>query len=289
MTTSENEPQGHLPHQHKVSEREVAEDAERRGGSSNQEDAGDRQAGMGGLYSSRSARTQSARSSRASLARFANNNSVYLEKGIHYPQLGSSRSQGSATARSKSSIFTNASSRMSLSTQPSGREVTPGGGVIGRRHQHHHHIKKMQNEHKLSITGHVRNENIADAVAKGAHAAEERLRQFRLESGTDHIDHGDTSHAMPRPSYKYGCQLKSQWMDPDNNPIPPSKTYTEYKEKLRTMNLPHISYDIDGDGIVGPEDLFMAKRFDIDNNGVLDEEEQHIGKQIIAEQVSGPH
>ena len=89
---------------------------------------------------------------------------------------------------------------------------------------------------------------------------------------------------MPRPSYKYGCQLKSQWMDPDNNPIPPSKTYTEYKDKLRSMNLPHISYDIDGDGIVGPEDLFMAKRFDIDGNGVLDREEQYIGKQIIAEQ-----
>jgi len=26
------------------------------------------------------------------------------------------------------------------------------------------------------------------------------------------------------------------------------------------MNMPHISYDIDGDGVVGSEDLFMAKR-----------------------------
>ncbi|GMH82163.1 hypothetical protein TrVE_jg13001 [Triparma verrucosa] len=175
---------------------------------------------------------------------------------------------------------------MSLSTQPSGRVMTPKGhDVMGRRHTHHHHKAKMVKEKILSITGHQRNENIADAVAKGANQAEERLRKMRLESGVeDMVDHSDTEFAMPRPSYKYGCQLKSQWMDPENNPIPPSKTYTEYQQKLRSMNLPHISYDIDGDGIVGPEDLFMAKRFDIDGNGVLDEEEQHIGKQIIAEQ-----
>ena len=175
---------------------------------------------------------------------------------------------------------------MSISQQPSGRVQTPDRHeVVARRHTHHHHLKKMVGEKNLSITGHQRNTNIADAVAAGANAAEERLRMFKMQQeGEDDIDHSDTSHAMPRPSFKYGCQLKSQWMDPDNNPIPPSKTLSEYKEKLRTMNLPHISYDIDGDGIVGPEDLFMAKRFDIDGNGVLDREEQHIGKQIIAEQ-----
>ena len=118
--------------------------------------------------------------------------------------------------------------------------------------------------------------------------AEERLRQFREEQGHEdiHATGEETEWAAPKPSYKFGCELKSQWMDPTNNPIPPSKTQTHYKEKLKKMNMPHISYDIDGDGVVGSEDLFMAKRFDIDGNGVLDEEEQHIGKQIIAEQVS---
>ena len=70
----------------------------------------------------------------------------------------------------------------------------------------------------------------------------------------------DTAHAMPKASTKFGCSLKTQWLDPDNNPIKPSKTLTSYREKIRTMNLPHISYDIDGDGTVGPEDMFMAKR-----------------------------
>ena len=81
----------------------------------------------------------------------------------------------SATARSKSSIFTNASSRLPLSSQPSGRVMTPGEhDIMGRRHTHHHHLKKMMGEKQLSITGHQRNENIADAVAKGANEAEER-------------------------------------------------------------------------------------------------------------------
>jgi hypothetical protein len=49
------------------------------------------------------------------------------------------------------------------------------------------------------------------------------------------------------------------------------------------VNLPHQSYDIDGDGIVSQEDLFCAKRFDVNNDGVLDENEINVGRLVIAE------
>ena len=53
--------------------------------------------------------------------------------------------------------------------------MTPNShDLMGRRHTHHHHLGKMMAEKQLSITGHQRNENIADAVAKGANEAEER-------------------------------------------------------------------------------------------------------------------
>jgi hypothetical protein len=40
------------------------------------------------------------------------------------------------------------------------------------------------------------------------------------------------------------------------------------------MNIPHISYDINADGVVDMQDYKIAKSFDIDGNGVLDSMEQ---------------
>jgi hypothetical protein len=77
--------------------------------------------------------------------------------------------------------------------------------------------------------------------------------------------------------------LKTQFLDPENNPIKPSKTQSEYRAKIRAMNLPDISYDIDGDGFVGNEDMQLAKKFDLDGNGILDEEEQRLGRHVIAQ------
>lgn len=38
--------------------------------------------------------------------------------------------------------------------------------------------------------------------------------------------------------------------------------------------MPHISYDLDGDGIVGQNDYFLAKRFDLDQDGQLNATEK---------------
>ena len=68
------------------------------------------------------------------------------------------------------------------------------------------------------------------------------------------------------------------------NNIPKSKTRSELMRTIKATNIPHHSFDIDGDGYVSQEDLLLGKRFDLDGNGVLDPDEQEVGRRIIAEE-----
>ncbi len=47
------------------------------------------------------------------------------------------------------------------------------------------------------------------------------------------------------------------------------KTNTKLKEQRKGEKVPHISYDIDGDGFVGGRDFVIAKQFDKDQDGKL--------------------
>ena len=57
------------------------------------------------------------------------------------------------------------------------------------------------------------------------------------------------------------------------------------KRKLELMrkkaDLPHASFDLDGDGFVSVTDLFLAKRFDKDGDGKLNEEELTTAKKAL--------
>ena len=49
---------------------------------------------------------------------------------------------------------------------------------------------------------------------------------------------------------------------------------SKLQQSLKAHNVPHPSYDLDGDGIVGARDYFIAKRFDQDQDGILDSSEK---------------
>ena len=51
-------------------------------------------------------------------------------------------------------------------------------------------------------------------------------------------------------------------------------TNTELGLQRRADNMPHASFDLDGDGHVGDRDYFLAKRFDKDGDGKLNAEEK---------------
>jgi hypothetical protein len=55
---------------------------------------------------------------------------------------------------------------------------------------------------------------------------------------------------------------------------PQVKTRTELLQKRKKELIPDISYDIDGDGYVGHNDMVIAKIFDKNNDGILDPSEK---------------
>lgn len=54
------------------------------------------------------------------------------------------------------------------------------------------------------------------------------------------------------------------------------KTRTDLYAGRKAEQIPHISYDLDGDGVVGSRDYFIAKHFDKDNDDKLSRSEQRL-------------
>lgn len=66
-------------------------------------------------------------------------------------------------------------------------------------------------------------------------------------------------------------KLPAGWKDKPDQKI---WTNTELSLQRRADNMPHASFDLDGDGHVGDRDYFLAKRFDKDGDGKLNAKEK---------------
>ncbi len=51
-------------------------------------------------------------------------------------------------------------------------------------------------------------------------------------------------------------------------------TLTKLQQNRKAEAIPHISNDLDGDGIVGARDMVISKYFDFDKDGKLNEKEK---------------
>ena len=58
-------------------------------------------------------------------------------------------------------------------------------------------------------------------------------------------------------------------------------TRTKLLERRKKEKIPDISYDLDGDGYVGGRDYVLAKRFDVDGDGKLNEKEKSNALEAI--------
>lgn len=61
----------------------------------------------------------------------------------------------------------------------------------------------------------------------------------------------------------------------------PIKSNSELNEQRRKDNCPDLTYDLDGDGVVGGYDLVISKIFDKDGDGKLNEEERRNAEEAI--------
>ena len=64
-------------------------------------------------------------------------------------------------------------------------------------------------------------------------------------------------------------QIPADWTK-----IPKVSTRTELIELRKQENLPDISYDLDGDGVVNGKDYYLSKLFDVDKDGKLNSREK---------------
>lgn len=65
-----------------------------------------------------------------------------------------------------------------------------------------------------------------------------------------------------------------EWWSKSSIPEEQKKTNTKLNENRRSEKVPHISYDLDGDGFVGGRDYVIAKQFDKDGDGRLNTNEK---------------
>ena len=68
-------------------------------------------------------------------------------------------------------------------------------------------------------------------------------------------------------------EIKIPWCEKNSN-LSGAMTRTELLNKRKKEKIPDISYDLDQDGYVGGRDYVIAKRFDVDNDGKLNEKEK---------------
>jgi len=61
------------------------------------------------------------------------------------------------------------------------------------------------------------------------------------------------------------------------------RTLSFLRENRKAADRPDLSYDLDGDGHVSPQDYFLAKRFDQDRDGKLNEQELSAAKKAISQ------
>lgn len=57
--------------------------------------------------------------------------------------------------------------------------------------------------------------------------------------------------------------LRSLYLDPSVNTAPQAHTQTELHRIIRERNMAHMTYDIDGDGVVDQDDYKVAKKMDV--------------------------
>lgn len=87
------------------------------------------------------------------------------------------------------------------------------------------------------------------------------------------------------PTLSLVAPNKTIWLDQNESTrLKRHKTRSDLLQTVKTATVPHMSYDIDGDGIVNQDDLKVARMVDPKGYGVLDAEGAMKGRKLLARQ-----
>jgi len=68
--------------------------------------------------------------------------------------------------------------------------------------------------------------------------------------------------------------LKTLMLDDEKRNLPRHATRSELLASRKVTNIPHMSFDVDMDGVVSPLDMKYSKAFDLDGDGILSKAER---------------
>jgi hypothetical protein len=85
------------------------------------------------------------------------------------------------------------------------------------------------------------------------------------------------------PQRSKAAPLKSTFIDPRQvAKLKNHKTRKQLKRTIRRSTIPHITYDIDGDGVVNQTDMRIARQIDTTGKGTLTWDEREEGQKLLA-------
>jgi len=76
--------------------------------------------------------------------------------------------------------------------------------------------------------------------------------------------------------------LKSLLLDDETRNIPRHQTRTQLVASRKQINIPHMSFDVDMDGVVSELDMKYAKKYDFDGDGILNKAERSSLRHAMA-------
>ena len=88
--------------------------------------------------------------------------------------------------------------------------------------------------------------------------------------------------ANPSKILDEGVKMPNNWSKDTLSESAERMTKRKLEMLRKKADLPHHSFDLDGDGFISVTDLFLAKRFDKDGDGKLDSSELATAKKALA-------
>lgn len=83
--------------------------------------------------------------------------------------------------------------------------------------------------------------------------------------------------------------LKTLLLDDSKRNIPRHRTRSQLLSSRKRTNIPHMSFDVDMDGVVSELDMKYAKAFDLDGDGILNKEERSLLRHAMAKDMYQEH